>query len=174
MYTSGIVPDQVVHQFSVEVVAIEQQSFVIVEELFLYRAIESFHVSVHFGSFGVGVVVSNLELEELCCEVFLKLTAVVCQDKSDGVGKQETKHLEELHGCPRGVRTGGPSKSKPPEKIFAGYKVPAGAMDSLLDCIKPNAVPWVLRFEIQWFPRHFLTISLLDLAKVANLLGKQA
>ena len=85
MDSLGVVPDEVVHESDVEAIAIKQESFVIVQKLFLQGAVESLHVGIHLGSSGIGVVVSDLEFKKLGYEVFFKFRAIVGENERDRI-----------------------------------------------------------------------------------------
>src|SRR3989344_5982076 len=104
MHALRVVPDKVIHEFGVENVAIEQEPLVVIEEFFLNGAVESFHVSIHFWSLGVGVIVDDLKLQKLLGKVFFELAAVVGEHKGNGIWKEPAKRAEEFCRSPRSMR----------------------------------------------------------------------
>jgi hypothetical protein len=53
----SVVPDEPRNQLTVKLIRRSQQLLMVVDELFLNRAIKPFHVGVHLGSFGIGMPV---------------------------------------------------------------------------------------------------------------------
>ena len=87
MDSLGVVPDQIVHELSVESLAIKQEPLVVVQELFLESAVEPLHMSIHLGSSWIGVVVSDLEFKKLGYKVFLELRAIIGKDEGHRIRK---------------------------------------------------------------------------------------
>ena len=58
MDSFGVVPKKILGQLAVEDLRNEQVGCVIINKLFLQSAVESFQMSVHFGSLGISVIMS--------------------------------------------------------------------------------------------------------------------
>ena len=67
-----VVPDEPVDQLVVETRGIKQFEDVIVDELLLDGAVESFYVSIHFWSSGIGMVVGHMKFSKFFIKVFHK------------------------------------------------------------------------------------------------------
>ena len=83
----GVVPDQPIHEFGIELIKNKQQTLMIIQELLLNRAIEPLDVGIHLRGFRVSVVVSDLQFEHFGGEVLFPLAAVVGQDKGDRMSR---------------------------------------------------------------------------------------
>ena len=70
----------------------------VVNELFLYGSIESLTMSIHFGSSGVGVVVSHMQTSHSFVKMFFELTAVVGQNEIKGKWKNLFAEVEKFFG----------------------------------------------------------------------------
>ena len=57
MRSFGVVPQEPGDQLAIELVGSDKQLLMVVNEFFLNRAIEPFHVGVHLGSFGISMPV---------------------------------------------------------------------------------------------------------------------
>lgn len=92
MYSLGIVENQIVHEFPVEVGRILEQPSMVVNELFLDGAIESFEVSIHLRRLGIGVKMSQMEPLQFRGKMFLELRTVIgkhrCLGQPDARGRR--------------------------------------------------------------------------------------
>lgn len=57
MRSLGVVPEEPGNQLTIELIGIEQELLMVIDKFFLNRSIESFHVSIHLGSLGIGMPV---------------------------------------------------------------------------------------------------------------------
>ena len=61
MHPPGIVPDQIINDFIVENIRIEKFGFVKINKFILQGSVESLTMGVHFGSFGVSVIMREMQ-----------------------------------------------------------------------------------------------------------------
>ena len=98
VYSFCVVEYQVVHQSLVEDNRIHEFIDVVINIFLLDCPVESFAVSIHLGSSGVGMVMNHMELTKLCREVLGKFRSVVRQDVGERKGKYFMAELKELTG----------------------------------------------------------------------------
>ena len=94
----GVVPDEPVSQFVVQLTRILEEMLMMVKELFLERAIEPLGMGVHLRRPWIRVPVGNLPAVELLREAFHELAAVVGQHVFDLVGKNVLEYAECFRG----------------------------------------------------------------------------
>ena len=73
MDSPGIVPDQPIHQLTIELIRILfQQLIAEIHKVLLNSLVESLHVSVHLGSPGIGVIVSQVQFPQFFGKVLFE------------------------------------------------------------------------------------------------------
>src|SRR5919112_1411931 len=77
MRSFSVVPDEPWDQLAIELIGSDQQLLMVINELFLNRAVKTFDVGVHLGSSRVGMPVSFVQASDLLIEVLHKLRVVI-------------------------------------------------------------------------------------------------
>lgn len=104
----GVVGRQPVGQFSVEGgQVVKEQVLMILHKLFLDRAVEAFHVGIHFGGAGLRPPMGDAPFVEALLEVPEELRAVVGEDEPRWGGKQRTQRIERVSRVTAGGGGGG-------------------------------------------------------------------
>ena len=77
MDSLGVVEDKIIHKFAVEFIRIQKKKRMVVNELFLNSAIESFYMGVHLRAFRIGVVMGKMKLSQLFSKVFFEFRTII-------------------------------------------------------------------------------------------------
>src|SRR5919112_319070 len=133
MRSFSVVPDEPWDQLAIELIGSDQQLLMVINELFLNRAVKTFDVGVHLGSSGVGMPVSFVQASDLLIEVLHKLRAVIGKNGLKRIRKNISDEGKELFGSQRCMAVRGPGKSK--SRVVIGK----------CDHVAPNTIEKVLR-----------------------------
>ena len=140
----------------------------VINELLLHGAIESFHVGVHLRGLGVGMVVDEMEPSQFFREMFFELRAVVGENKGHGMREYFLTEAEELRGCQRGVRGGRPCKGEAGMDVLKGDDVPAYTEHKAFDGVECDQMPGIFRLDVLWLAQYLLPIGFDDPAGAGN------
>ncbi len=111
MWSLGIVPDEIVHQFPVKDFRIIQRIDVPVSKLLLDCPVEALQVSVGLGVPGVRSAPGHYPGKT--SEVFQELSAVIGLNSADGKWGHTGEFLEEVPAVGRGIGLAGIAKANP-------------------------------------------------------------
>lgn len=140
VWSLGVVFTEVFqHQVVEGAEVVGEEVFLVVDEFFLQGAVEAFVAGVHFGAFGVGVVVSPVLFAGECVEGAGELAAVIGEDFADGRGEDGLDEGGELRGVFAVGARHGDGECESGVVVGGGEDVAAQAEDEQHDGIKRHA-----------------------------------
>ena len=171
----GVVPEQPLHQLSVERDRVQEKFLkVVVQKFLLDRAVESLAVRIHLRRPGIRVVMGQVQTAHLLRKAFRKLRTIVREHMPIGQGEDLTTETEELLCSLRRVRGGHPRKGKAGEDILEGEDIAATTVDVFLDRIEGHEMSRMRCLEPFGLPQALAPFPYLHCPKVGDLLRSVA
>src|SRR5262245_21733512 len=140
MRSFSVVPQQPRDQYAIELIGADQQFLMVINEFFLNRAIKSFHVSIHLGSFGISMPMVFMQAADFLIEVLHELRAIVGEHRLKRIGKDLGDAPKELSGSQRSMALSGPGKAESRVVIGKRDDVAAKASEKILHRVKGAAL----------------------------------
>ena len=105
MDSFGIVKNQIINEFAVEFIRIQEKKRMVINKFILNCAIESFQMSVHFRGFGISMIMNEVLFSQFSVKMFLEFASVVSQNilKLKSMRKSSLAKFKEFFGSQRGM-----------------------------------------------------------------------
>jgi hypothetical protein len=120
----SVVPDEPFHEFLVEEVRVFEVVGMIINELFLDGAIESFAASIHFRGLWIRMVAGEMQSAKGVGKMFLKFRSIVGEDEGERDREYYTTVIKEFLCGGRCVGGCCPREGEAGADIFKGDDIP--------------------------------------------------
>lgn len=149
----GVIPDEPVHEFVVELGQIGVEEVLVkVHEFLLQGSVESFGVGIEVGLFGIGEPVTDAFVVEVVMKFFHELTAVIGQDDLDGVREDGFHEVHDAFGVTAGEVADADGKGKAALEVGAGDQVSPDVIPDPVDGIQGDTLTRVEGGKAGRFP----------------------
>ena len=173
MRSLRVIPDEPGNQFSVKLIGTDQQFLMVIDEFFLNGPIKPFYVSVHLGSFGIGMPVLFVQASNFLIEVLHELRAIVGQYRLKWIGKHLGDDSQEFSGGQRRMALSGPGKGEARIVIGEGDNVSPDAIEKVFHRVKGAAFTGSAGFIAFGFS-PLMSLLLLDSLSIGPKLHRPA